>query len=99
MATCLASTSRILNPSLSQRMMSAEEAAALIDSGTRICMSGFTGSGYPKAVPLALARRIADANLRGQKFQVTFVRCCAIICSAPSGCPLASTRLTCLAKA
>jgi succinyl-CoA:acetate CoA-transferase len=71
MATCLASTSRILNPSLSQRVMSAEEAAALIDSGTRIGMSGFTGSGYPKAVPLALARRIADANLRGQKFQVS----------------------------
>jgi len=71
MATCLASTSRILNPNLSQRVMSAEEAAALIDSGTRIGMSGFTGSGYPKAVPLALARRIADANLRGQKFQVS----------------------------
>lgn len=51
--------------------MSAEEAAALINSGTRIGMSGFTGSGYPKAVPLALARRIADANLRGQKFQVS----------------------------
>lgn len=51
--------------------MSAEEAATLITSGTRIGMSGFTGSGYPKAVPLALARRIADANLRGQKFQVS----------------------------
>ncbi len=51
--------------------MSAEEAAALIASGTRIGMSGFTGSGYPKAVPLALARRIADANLRGKKFQVS----------------------------
>src|ERR1035438_3674288 len=34
-------------------------------------MSGFTGSGYPKAVPMALARRISDANLRGQKFQVS----------------------------
>jgi succinyl-CoA:acetate CoA-transferase len=51
--------------------MSAEEAAALIDSGARLGMSGFTGSGYPKAVPLALARRIADANLRGKKFQVS----------------------------
>lgn len=51
--------------------MSAEEAAALIDSGTRIGVSGFTGSGYPKEVPMALARRIADANLRGNKFQVS----------------------------
>jgi succinyl-CoA:acetate CoA-transferase len=56
---------------LAQRTMSAEDAAALISSGTRIGMSGFTGSGYPKAVPMALARRIADANLRGQKFQVS----------------------------
>ena len=51
--------------------MGAEEAAALIQSGHQIGMSGFTGSGYPKAVPMALARRIADANLRGQKFQVS----------------------------
>ena len=51
--------------------MSADEAAALIKFGTRIGMSGFTGSGYPKAVPLALARRISDANLRGEKCQVS----------------------------
>ena len=51
--------------------MSAEEAAALIQNGHQVGMSGFTGSGYPKAVPLALARRISDANLRGQKFQVS----------------------------
>ncbi|MFB3915643.1 MAG: acetyl-CoA hydrolase/transferase family protein [Terriglobales bacterium] len=64
------SSPRVLNKAIAERVMSAEEAAALIDSGTRIGMSGFTGSGYPKAVPMALARRIADANLRGQKFQV-----------------------------
>jgi succinyl-CoA:acetate CoA-transferase len=50
--------------------MSAEEAAALIQPGSQIGMSGVTGSGYPKAVPLALARRITDANLRGERFQV-----------------------------
>ena len=50
--------------------MSAEEAAALIQPGAQIGMSGFTGSGYPKAVPMALARRITDAHLRGQKFKV-----------------------------
>jgi succinyl-CoA:acetate CoA-transferase len=59
-----------LNSTLSNRVMSAEEAAALIPSDTQIGMSGFTGSGYPKDVPLALARRISDANLRGQRFQV-----------------------------
>ncbi len=71
MAAAPTTTSRILNSALANRIMSADEAAALITSGTRIGMSGFTGSGYPKAVPLALARRIADANLRGNKFQVS----------------------------
>ena len=64
-------TSRVLNSSLARRIMSADEAAALIRSGDQIGMSGFTGSGYPKAVPVELARRIADANFRGQKFQVS----------------------------
>jgi len=61
---------RVLNPVLAQRVMSGEEAAALIQPGSQIGMSGFTGSGYPKAVPMALARRITDAHLRGQKFKV-----------------------------
>jgi succinyl-CoA:acetate CoA-transferase len=51
--------------------MSAEEAAALIRSGDRIGMSGFTGSGYPKTVPIKLAHRIADAHFHEQKFQVS----------------------------
>src|SRR6201993_4889592 len=64
-------TARVLNTGLAQRVMSATEAAALIRSGDQVGMSGFTGSGYPKAVPIELARRIAEANLRGQKFQVS----------------------------
>jgi succinyl-CoA:acetate CoA-transferase len=59
-----------MNSVLAQRVMSGEEAAALIQPGAQIGMSGFTGSGYPKAVPTALARRIADAHLRGDKFKV-----------------------------
>jgi succinyl-CoA:acetate CoA-transferase len=61
---------RVLNPVLAQRVMGGEEAAALIQPGAQIGMSGFTGSGYPKEVPMALARRITDANLRGQHFKV-----------------------------
>jgi succinyl-CoA:acetate CoA-transferase len=63
-------SNRVLNSDLAQRVMSGEEAAALIQPGSQIGMSGFTGSGYPKAVPLALARRITDAHLRGQPFKV-----------------------------
>jgi len=62
---------RVLNSNLEKKIMSAEEAAALIQSGDQVGMSGFTGSGYPKAVPVQLARRIADANFQGHKFQVS----------------------------
>src|SRR5215472_4550376 len=71
MAIAVATASRVLHPQLAQRIMSAEEAAALIQSGDQVGMSGFTGSGYPKAVPVALARRIAEAHIHGQKFQVS----------------------------
>lgn len=70
MATAI-QTARVLNPKLESKIMSAAEAAALIRSGDQIGMSGFTGSGYPKAVPVELAHRIAEAHFRGQKFQVS----------------------------
>jgi succinyl-CoA:acetate CoA-transferase len=70
MAT-VAQNTRVLNPKLESKIMSATEAAALIRSGDQIGMSGFTGSGYPKAVPIELAHRIAEAHFRGQKFQVS----------------------------
>lgn len=53
-ATAMAST-RILHSGLAKHVMLVEEAAALIRDGMTIGRSGFTGSGYPKAVPLALA--------------------------------------------
>ena len=37
------------------KITTAEAAAALIKDGMNIGVSGFTPSGYPKAVPLALA--------------------------------------------
>ncbi|MFZ0703985.1 MAG: acetyl-CoA hydrolase/transferase family protein [Candidatus Korobacteraceae bacterium] len=71
MATATSTTNRVLNKELAKKIMSADEAAALIRSGDQVGMSGFTGSGYPKVVPIELARRIAEANFRGQKFQVS----------------------------
>jgi succinyl-CoA:acetate CoA-transferase len=61
---------RVLAPSLRSKIMSADEAAALIRSGSNVGMSGFTGAGYPKAVPHALARRIMDAKLAGENFRI-----------------------------
>ena len=51
--------------------MSADEAAKLIPNGATIGMSGFTGSGYPKSVPEALAKRIAAARENGEHFSVS----------------------------
>ncbi len=52
------------------KIMSADDAAALVPPGAHVGMSGFTGSGYPKAVPLALANRIEQAHARGAPFRV-----------------------------
>jgi succinyl-CoA:acetate CoA-transferase len=51
--------------------MSASEAAALIAPGAHVGMSGFTGAGYPKAVPAALVERITSARARGDRFAVS----------------------------
>ena len=56
------SLSRIQHPGMRAKLMSADEAAALIRHGDNVGMSGFTGAGYPKAVPAALARHIERRN-------------------------------------
>ncbi|TNE41526.1 MAG: acetyl-CoA hydrolase/transferase family protein [Sphingomonadales bacterium] len=50
--------------------MSAEEAAAKVHNGMTVGMSGFTGSGYPKAVPTALAKRIEEEHAAGRPMRV-----------------------------
>lgn len=62
--------SRIRSPSMWRRITTAEAAAALIAPGSSVGLSGFTGAGYPKAVPLALACRIEAAHARGDPFRV-----------------------------
>jgi succinyl-CoA:acetate CoA-transferase len=61
---------RIDSPALRAKVMSADEAAALIEPGANVGMSGFTGAGYPKEVPAALVRRITEATARGDRFKV-----------------------------
>ena len=60
---------RIRNAQLHSKIMTAKQAAALIPTGCNVGMSGFTGAGYPKAVPLALAERINAAARRGREVQ------------------------------
>lgn len=51
---------------LKNKIMSADEAAMLICDNNFIGMSGFTPAGYPKAVPLALAKRVDQ----GEKIKI-----------------------------
>jgi succinyl-CoA:acetate CoA-transferase len=55
---------------LHSKIMSADDAASLIAPGTTVGMSGFTGSGYPKEVPLALAARMEAEREKGNPFRL-----------------------------
>lgn len=63
-------TDRIASTALRGKVMSADDAAAFIVDGDQIGFSGFTGAGYPKEVPGALARRITAARDAGDQFRV-----------------------------
>ncbi|RMX04796.1 acetyl-CoA hydrolase/transferase family protein [Corticibacter populi] len=61
---------RIQCPAFKSKIMSADAAAALIPEGCNVGMSGFTGSGAPKEVPMALARRIEAQLAQGHHFKI-----------------------------
>ncbi len=64
------SQDRIRNAALRARLTTPEQAATLIQPGQTVAMSGFTGSGYPKAVPTALAARMEQRHAAGERFQI-----------------------------
>lgn len=49
---------RLRNPALFRKIVTADQAAALIQDGMNVGISGFTPSGYPKMVTKALARAV-----------------------------------------
>lgn len=55
---------RLRNKMLQHKIMSAEKAALLINPSDKVAISGFTPSGYPKAVMLALAKRIQTEKFK-----------------------------------
>jgi len=60
---------RIRKEDLKNKIMSAEDASMFIKDGMTVATSGFTPSGYPKAVPLALAKRAEE----GDKVEITVI--------------------------
>ena len=66
----MSAESRIHNAELRSKLMSAEEAVKFINNGARLGVSGFTGSGFPKAIPAAVAKKAEEATARGETFRV-----------------------------
>jgi succinate CoA transferases len=63
----------VTKPSLPFPVLTAEEAAAMINHGETLGMSGFTPAGTPKAIPRALAARAEAEHAAGRPFQVGVV--------------------------
>lgn len=61
---------RIANAQLRGKVMSAEEAVQFINNGDKVGMSGFTGAGYPKALPTAIAERAKEAQAKGEEYKI-----------------------------
>jgi succinyl-CoA:acetate CoA-transferase len=64
-------SSRVRSKALAEKVVTAQEAAQFITAGSNVGMSGFTGAGYPKAVPGALVDRMSEAKSRGERFAVS----------------------------
>lgn len=62
--------SRISCPVLAAKVATPEEAVRHINHGDNVGFSGFTGAGYPKAVPASLAAAMVKAHEDGREFQV-----------------------------
>lgn len=61
---------RIAHQGLRGKVMSADEASGFVKPGYQIGFSGFTGAGYPKVLPGAIAKRITEATDRGEEFRI-----------------------------
>ena len=61
---------RIRNRELQEKLMTAEESAGMIENGMIVAASGFTPAGYPKAIPLALAKRVKKSK---EKLQISLL--------------------------
>jgi succinyl-CoA:acetate CoA-transferase len=60
---------RVRSEVLRKKIMSAEKASRFIQDGMTVGTSGFTPAGYPKAVPLALAKRAKE----GERLKINLI--------------------------
>lgn len=67
------SLDRIRNANLHEKVMSADKAAEFIKDGMNLAITGFTGAGYPKALPTAIANKAKEAHAKGESFSIGMV--------------------------
>ncbi|WKD61926.1 Succinyl-CoA:coenzyme A transferase [Corynebacterium ciconiae DSM 44920] len=61
---------RIANAKLRGKVMTADEAAQFVNHGDKVGVSGFTGAGYPKVLPTAIAERAKEAHAKGEEYMI-----------------------------
>ena len=61
---------RIASDKLRAKVMTAEEAAQFVNHGDKVGISGFTGAGYPKAMPTAIAARATEEHGAGREYTI-----------------------------
>ncbi|UNU73233.1 acetyl-CoA hydrolase/transferase family protein [Moraxella nasovis] len=67
------SIDRIRHAGLRDKVMSAEQAAEFVKDNMLVGMTGFTGAGYPKAIPTAIANKAKDEHAKGNSFGIRMV--------------------------
>lgn len=60
----------MIDEALKTKVRTAEEAAAMVQDGDNVGLSGFTQSGCPKEVVLAIARRAEEQHAAGKSFRI-----------------------------
>lgn len=65
--------SRIKHEGLKAKVMSADKAAEFIKDDMLVGITGFTGAGYPKALPTAIANKAKAHHAKGESFGIRMV--------------------------
>ncbi|MDK4688030.1 acetyl-CoA hydrolase/transferase family protein [Kingella negevensis] len=64
---------RIRHSGLHNKIMTAEQAAEFVKDGMLVGVSGFTGAGYPKALPTAIAEHAKTEHAQGKPFAIKLI--------------------------
>lgn len=67
------SIERIRHAGLREKVMSAEAAAEFVKDDMLVGITGFTGAGYPKALPTAIANKAKSEHAAGRSFGIRMV--------------------------